>query len=147
MAFGKLAHIRMIGKGDPGWGQTQRWHMQGQTPSVSLYDAPYGANDSNVGDTISAGRHTMRERLPLDEPTLNRSARVSAQLNSLPAARFFGGYVSSGTGQHWSGATTAHTTGTLHKSFNRNAQGAAELHPATVYDPFPSPSSLYPKVV
>lgn len=144
--FGRLAHIRQLGQGAPGWSHG-RWQMAGQTPSVSIYDASYGAGGSNVGDTIQAGWHTMREQLPLDEPTMNRSARVSAQINTLPAARYFGSYVSSGTGQGWSGAAVAHVPRQGNMNFNPNMQGAAELHPATVYDPFPSPSSLYPKVV
>jgi hypothetical protein len=31
--------------------------------------------------------------------------------------------------------------------WNPNMAGAAELHPATTYDPYPSPSQLFPKVV
>ena len=147
MAFGKLAHMRMIGRGDPGWGQTQRWHIAGQTPSVSIYDAGYGAGGSNVGDMIRHGFHMMVEQLPLDEPTMNRSARVSAQINSLPAARYFGAYVSSGTGQGWSGAAVANVPRQGNMNFNPHMAGALELHPATVYDPYPSPSALYPKVV
>ena len=149
MNFGTgYAHMRDRGRA-PGWGQTQRWGLAGANPSVNVYDADFGASDSDVNNTIRNGFHVMGQRLPLSAPTMNRSGRVSAQHDSLPAARYFQGYqgMGSGTGRAWSGGSTANVPRSLHQGWNANMQGAAELHPATTYDPFPSPSSLYPKVV
>lgn len=135
------------GPADPGWGTSQRWHMEGQTPSISIYDKDFGASDSNVHGQISFGFLRRVLKLPLSAPTMTRTGLVGAQLSSLPAARYFQSYAHSGTGRATSPGTAASTAGTLHQNFNPNAQGAAELHPATTYDPFPSPGSLYPKVV
>lgn len=143
----KLAHFQDPGPADPGWGQRQRWGLTGADPSVSIYDADFGASETPFHRQLHAGILRMWQREPLSAPTMNRSGRVSAQHNSSPAARFFQSYTGSGTGHSWSGNSSAYTHGLLNMNFNRNMQGAAELHPATTYDPFPSPSSLYPKVV
>jgi hypothetical protein len=148
VAFGgNVAHIYQRDRGAPGWGQSQAWSMVGATPSVSTYDANFGASDSNVNTQIRGGFFRSMARLPLSGPTMNRGGRVSAQLNSLPAARFFQGYTGSGTGHNWSGGTAAQGQRMTHQNFNPNMAGAAEAHPAMTFDPFPSPSSLYPKVV
>lgn len=133
---------------DPGWGQRQRWQMQGATPTISRYDAPAAPSDTDFHTQIANGLRRIFGRLPIDAPTMTREARVGAQVDSTPAARFFnplGG--ASGTGRTWSGGAVASTKRKLPQNFNPNAQGAAELHPATTYDPLPSPGSLYPKVV
>lgn len=145
---GRLSHIRQRGKGDPGWGQTQRWSVPGATRSVSYYDVPSEQRASNTGNQIRDGVHTMVSELPLSEPTMTRQPRVSALFDSLPNSAFFQGYFMTG----WSGLLmgwTADVRGsrTLHQNFNPHMQGAAELHPATTYDPYPSPAALYPKVV
>lgn len=135
---------------DPGWGQTQRWGLVGATRSVSNYDFDYdggGSSDMNIHRAISTGFLRGQERLPLSAPTMTRDGRISAQLDSLPNAVFFQGYTGSGTGHNWSATTTAYTQNTLVQNANPNMAGAAELHPATTYDPFPSPATLYPKVV
>ena len=148
MAFGAPAHLYDLNGGQPGWGPRVRWNMQGQTPSVSIYDADLGPQmGDNMKNQIVAGFHRMSQALGLSAPTMTRRARIDAQLVSLPAARFFQSYTGSGTGRSWSGGTAAHSSQALVKNFNPNMQGAAELHPATTYDPFPSPGSLYPKVV
>lgn len=148
MAFGNnIAHLYQHDHGNPGWGQTQRYGLVGQTPSVSTYDANFGASEANLDRSVRAGIFSSRGRLPLDAPTLTRVGRVSAQLNSLPAARFFQGYTGAGTGHSWSGGAVAQGQRMTHQNYNPNMAGAAELHPATTYDPFPSPASLYPKVV
>lgn len=170
----ELAHLRQATRGQPGWGRSQRWGLTGQTPSVSHYDFPNDdptvlgppyVEDGNVYDLsggsgqtpnpdnpfwseVRAGIKRFWARQPLDAPTLTRRPRVSAQLSSVPAARFFnqaGGWA--GTGRSWSGAFVPALRPALHQNFNPNMQGAAELHPAINYDPYPSPSSLYPKVV
>ncbi len=144
---GKLSHIRQLGRGDPGWGQTRRWGLAGATRSISQYDAPRPVEDDGMNNRIQRGYHTMSEDLPLSAPTMNRQARVSAQIDSTPNAAFWQGYFMTG----WSGMLIGFVPylahGGLHQNFNRNMQGAAELHPATTYDPYPSPSALYPKVV
>jgi hypothetical protein len=149
MAFGRqnIAHIYQEDGGNPGWGQNQAWALAGGSPSVSLYDASFAPSDTPFHQQIHQGIMRLFGRLPIQEPTMTRGSRVSAQQNSLPAARFFQGYTGAGTGRSWSGGAVAQGQRMTHQNFNPNAQGAAELHPATTYDPFPSPSSLYPKVV
>lgn len=145
----RLAHIRQIGLGDPGWGQTQAWQMPGADPSVSSYDVDQGRNESGLGRRIFGGFLRMQQRLPLDAPTMTRTTRSSAQFSSLPAARFFQGYFS--TGFSWL-APELNVVGSLqhsglHMNFNPGQQGTKELHPATVYDPFPPGGALWPKAV
>lgn len=148
MAFGgNIAHLYQRTGGNPGWGQTQRYGLSGQDRSLSTYDADFGASDSNVNRQIRNGFFRSAGRLPLSAPTITRTGVVSAQQNSLPNAAFFQGYTGSGTGHDWSGGAVAQGQRMTHQNFNRNQQGALELHPAMTYDPFPSPSGLYPKVV
>jgi len=145
---GRQGHLPVgPGPASPGWGNSQRWRLEGADPSVSLYDQDFGASHASVDRQIRDGILSVREELPPQEPTMTRVGRVSAQQSSLPAARFFQSYASAGTGQNWSAGTAAAVPRGLPINFNPNAQGAAELHPATTYDPFPSPASLYPKVV
>ena len=149
MAFGgNVSHLYQKERGNPGWGQSQRWGLTGQDRSVSTYDANFGTSDNTgVSRRIRGGIFTSHARLPLSAPTMNRQGRVSAQQNSLPNAAFFQSYTGAGTGRSWSGAAVAQGQRMTHQNFNPNMQGAAELHPAMTYDPFPSPASLYPKVV
>lgn len=148
MAFGNpLAHIYDKRRGNPGWGQRQAWSLVGQTPSVSTYDADFGASDANNHRTIRDGFFRSFGKLPLSAPTITRTGTVSAQLNSLPAARFFQSYAGSGTGHNWSGGAVGQGQRMTNQNFNPNMQGAAELHPAMTYNPLPSPAALYPKVV
>ena len=149
MAFGRqnLAHFYQQDGGNPGWGQRQRWALPGADRSVSTYDADFGASDSNVRRTIRDGFFRSFGRLPLSAPTMTRTGLVSAQQNSLPNAAFFQSYTGAGTGHNWSGGAVATGQRMTHQNFNPNMQGAAELHPAMTYDPFPSPSGLDPKVV
>lgn len=148
MATFGIAHLRLIGRGQPGWGETQRWHMAGADPSYSVYDRPSTVSDDGLHRRYRGGTLTMHELLPPGEPTMTRRARVSALQSSLPAASFFQSYTGAGTGRSWSPGSTPQLQHTgLHQNFNPHMMGAAELHPATTYDPFPSPSALYPKVV
>ena len=140
------------GPASPGWGQSQCWQLEGASPSISTYDLPWPGSDTDFHSELRAGLKRLWGRLPLSAPTMTRRGRVAAQRSSLPAARFFQSYAHAGTGRATSpvmagGAVMVPRKGSLHKDFNPNAQGAAELHPATTYDPYPSPSSLYPKVV
>lgn len=141
-------HLPASGLADPGWGQRQAWQMEGADPSVSLYDVDYGASGSNLDRRVHGGVLTIHELLPPGEPTMTRVGRVSAEHVTLPAARFFQSYTGAGTGRDWSAGAVASVPRRLSTSSQRSsAWGAAELHPATTYDPFPSPASLYPKVV
>ena len=146
---GQISHIYQPDRGDPGWGQTQAWGLAGFTPGYSTYDADFdnGKLDNDFHSQVAAGFKKVWARLPLSAPTMTRDARWSAQRQSLPAARFFQSYTGAGTGRNWSGAQAAQGQRSLRGGWNPNMQGAAELHPATTYDPFPSPASLYPKVV
>lgn len=148
MAFGgNIAHIYQKERGNPGWGHRTVWQMAGATRSVSTYDVDFGKSDTNTWRRIRGGLFSSHSRLPLDAPTMTRSGRVSAQIDTLPNAAFFQGYTGAGTGRSWSGGMVAQGQRMTHQNFNPNMQGAAELHPATTYDPFPSPATLYPKVV
>ncbi len=131
----------------PGWGQTQRWGLAGATPSSSIYDADFGASAVDLHRQITGGTESDRELLPPSEYTMTRSGLVGAQLSSLAAARFFQSYDGAGTGRAEVSGVAAWTPRSLAINFNPNQQGAAELHPATVYAPFPAPAELYPKVV
>ena len=145
--FRKAAHLYDPQAGAPGWNDP-RWGLEGYDPAVSIYDQDFGRSDSNIRRIVKDGMIRLLSRQPLSAPTMTRSGRVSAQHNTLPAARFFnqlGG--AAGTGQAFSPAMVAQGQRSLRLGWNPNMQGAAELHPPTSYDPFPSPSSLYPKVV
>lgn len=140
------------GPASPGWGQSQRWQMEGADPSISHYDSDLGAGKpQGVLRRLFSGILTIAQELPPSELTSTRRARFGAQQSSLPAARFFQSYAHAGTGRATSPvsaggvATVPRQASTA--SRRGTAWGAAELHPATTYDPFPSPGSLYPKVV
>ncbi len=144
---GRLSHIRQRGLGDPGWGQTQRWLLEGVSRSVSYYDVPSAERSPNMSNRIRGGVHTMEETLPIDAPTLTRNPRTS-QFESIGNAAHFQGYFMTG----WSGLTAGFYTpnvphGALAPSWNPHMAGALELHPATTYDPFPAAATFYPKVV
>ena len=148
--MGLLAHFRNpadVGPAAPGWGQSQRWGLEGQTPSVSIYQAEDDQSDTDWHRDVRGGEISDRGRIPVEELTMTRRGRIGAQLVSLPAARFFQSYTGSGTGRAEVAGVAAWTPRSLTINFNPNAQGAAELHPATSYQPYPSPSELYPKVV
>lgn len=140
------------GPASPGWGQQQRWHQEGASPSISTYDQPFAPSDTDFHSELRAGLRRLWGRLPLSAPTLTRQARVGAQRSSLPASRFFQSYAHAGTGRATSpvmaGGAVMGTRKSLSTASQRGAPaGQAELHPATTYDPYPSPGSLYPKVV
>lgn len=148
----RKAHLPYGYVADPGWGQTQGWGLEGADPSVSLYDADLGAGKpQGVLRRLFSGILTISQELPPSELTSTRRARISAQQSSIPAARFFQSYTGAGTGRATSPldvggvATVPRQASTA--SRRSSAWGSAELHPATTYDPFPSPASLYPKVV
>ena len=145
----KIAHVRMLGQGDPGWGQTQKWQMVGADPSVSFYDVEYGSEQSNLSHSIGGNMQTHRQENPTSQVTTTRNARESALHSSVPAARFFQGYFA--TSFSWL-APELNLVGKLaHQpismNWNPHAPGSAELHPATVYNPFPPGAALWPKAV
>ena len=140
------------GPSDPGWGQAQKWGLEGADPSVSLYDADLGAGKlQGILRRLFSGVLTISQELPPSELTSTRRARISAQQSSLPAARFFQSYTGAGTGRATSpadqGGVATVPRQLTSSSRESSAWGAAELHPATTFDPYPSPASLYPKVV
>ena len=140
------------GPASPGWGQSQRWHQEGASPSISTYDLPWPASETDFHSQVWAGIKRLWDRLPISEPTMSRHARVAMQRGSLPASVFFQSYAHAGTGRATSpvvaGGSVMGTRKSLSTASQRGAPpGQAELHPATTYDPFPSPASLYPKVV
>jgi hypothetical protein len=142
------AHFQSPGPSPPGWGQSQRWALEGATPSVSFYEVDFGASDDQNLGQIVAGFIRRMARLPLSAPTITRSGRVGSQFSSYPAAVFFNQLGNaSGTGRNFSPGAVASVPHQMNKDNNPGAYGAAELHPATTYDPYPAPGALYPKVV
>lgn len=140
------------GPADPGWGQSQKWQMEGADPSISIYDGDQGAGKlQGIMRRIVAGVLTIGQAIPPSEPTMTRRARFSAQQSSLPAARFFQSYTGAGTGRATSPVSQGGVATVPRKLTTSSLKGAppgqAELHPATTYDPYPTPASLYPKVV
>lgn len=143
----KLTHFRKAGAGDPMWSGACVYGLSGATPSMSQYDSPDPLSDrfsSEIGYRVSAGVVTFREPVAVDEPSLTRKARVSAQLDSTPAARFFQGFGN----LHWSGIMAGFRPQImprpLAQNFNPNQRGSKELHPATTYKPFPPMGSIVP---
>lgn len=139
------------GPASPGWGQSQCWHLEGASPSISTYDLPWPSSDTDFHSQVHAGIKRFFQRLPIKELTMTRRARVAAQRSSLPASRFFQSYAHAGTGRATSPAVAGGVATVPRRMGTASRRGApagqAELHPATTYDPFPSPASLYPKVV
>lgn len=146
-------HLPASGIADPGWGQAQAWQMDGASPSVSVYDALLERGEpQGVLRRLFSGILTISQELPPSEPTMTRHARIGAQRSSLPASAFFQSYAEAGTGRATSPASEGGIAMGTRKGMSTASQrgapaGQAELHPATTYDPFPSPGSLYPKVV
>lgn len=145
----KIAHVRMLGQGDPGWGQTQAWGMVGYDPSVSGYDINTPSGPSNLGHSIGGNVNTVTAENPTSQVTTTRDARASSVFSSMPAARFFQGYFA--TSFSWL-APDLNLVGHLAhqpitQNWNPHAPGSAELNPATVYNPFPPGAALWPKAV
>jgi hypothetical protein len=143
------AHFQNPGPAPPGWGNSQQWHVEGATPSVSFYEVDLpGDLDNPFWSEIKAGIKRAWERLPLSAPTITRANRVGSQFSSVPAAVFFNQLGNaSGTGRNFSPGAVASVPHQMNKDNNPGAYGSAELHPATSYEPFPAPGALYPKVV
>ena len=142
------AHIPDSQVSPKGWPGTARRHMAGFDPATVNFNMEYGASGVTVDQQIRAGVGQQFMPQPLTAPlTANRSGLVSSQYNNLAASSFFQGYTGSGTGQSFSGGTSVHMVNALAKNNNRNMAGAAEPFPAMTYDPYPSPATLYPKVV
>lgn len=122
--------------------------MAGYDPAIVEFNLDYGAGGLNNNQQVRAGVHTIESPQPLTAATITRSGLVASQYNNIGAAPVFnplGG--ASGTGRNWSGGTSAHMVNALAQNNNPHMAGAAEAFPAMTYDPFPSPATLYPKVV
>jgi hypothetical protein len=144
----KLAFVRSIGYGDPFWGQTQTWGLAGYDPSISDYDVAEGSESLNMAHSIGGNVNDVGVQNPTSQVTTTRDARFSL-FNSLPAARFFQGYFSPSFAWLAPGYNVVgHLQhGGLPQNWSPGAQGAAELHPATTYNPYPPGGALYPKAV
>lgn len=144
----KIAHVRHLGQGDPGWGQTQRWTMPGADPSVSVYDHEEGSEQSNLSRQIRGGVSSSRAQQDPTAPTTTRDARYQF-FDSTPAARFFQGYFS--VGFSWLAphydlvGKLAHQP--LSMNWNRMQPGSKEQQPATTFDPYPPGGVIWPKAV
>lgn len=139
----KLTHFRAPGMGDPMWSGQCVYDLAGQSPSVSVYEADdeYAADDG-MTYSITAGIVRGGDRLHVDEPTMTRRSRVSAQFNAGPAAATFQGYFN----PRWSGLFSGYFHPTprpaMHQNFNPGQMGSKELHKATQYKPVPPMGSL-----
>lgn len=143
----KLAFFRKPGAGDPMWSGACVYGLTGATPSMSQYDSPDPISDffdDEMPYAVRAGVVVDPQRIPPDEPTITRNARVSAHLDSTPAARFFQGTFNA----HWSGIMAGFRPQIrprpLVQNFNPGQKGSKELHPATQYKPFPPMGSIVP---
>jgi hypothetical protein len=147
----KLAFFRKVGAGDPMWSGSCIYGLTGATPSVSQYDADDTLSDrfsDQMPYHVRAGVVTERRLVDADEYTMTRKARVSAHLDSSPAARSFQSFGN----VRWSGILEGFglaprpltKRAPLVQAFNPNAFGAKELHPATQYKPFPPMGSIVP---
>lgn len=147
----KLSHFRKVGAGDPMWSGSCIYGLSGQTMSLSQYDSPDPLSDSIPDEMpyhVRAGVVTERQLIDAREPTMTRSARVSAHLDSSPNARTFQGFGN----VRWSGMLEGFglaprpltKRAPLVQGFNPNAFGSKELHPATQYRPFPPMGSIVP---
>lgn len=122
--------------------------MAGFDPATVNFNIDYGASGVTVDQRVRAGTRTTETPQPVTAPTITRTGLVASQYNNVGASPFFnplGG--ASGTGRNWSGGTSAHMVNALAQNNNPHMAGAAEAFPAMTYDPFPSPATLYPKVV
>ena len=143
-----LAHIRQLDLANPGWGQQQVWSLPGATPSEGFFNVTEGSDGTNMHHSIGGNVETIRRENPASQPTTTRDARYDV-FSSLPAARFFQGYFS--TGFSWL-APELNVVGNLthmplHANWNPAQQGTKELYPATVFNPYPPGGALWPKAV
>jgi hypothetical protein len=141
----KLTHFRKAGAGSPMWSGQCVYDLSGQSPSVSEYDADDFLSDQG-GDGINyalrGGVVWQKSFRDAEEYTTTRNARVSAQFESAPAARFFQGFAN----LHWSGLMAGFRPQfqprPLTQNMNPAAFGSKELHKATQYKPVPPMGSL-----
>lgn len=141
----KLTHFRKAGAGSPMWSGQCVYDLAGQSPSISEYDHDDYLSDQsgdNLDYALRAGVVWNKSFRDAEEYTLTRNARVSAQQDSAPAARFFQGFAN----LHWSGLMAGFRPQfqprPLTKQWNPNQAGAKELHKATQYKPFPPMGSI-----
>lgn len=143
----KLSHFRKAGAGDPMWSGSCVYGLSGATPSFSQYDVDDTLSDyfsDQMPYHVRNGVVTEKSLVAADEPTMTRKARVSAHLDSSPAARTFQGTFNA----HWSGIMAGFrpqiAPRPLVQNFNPGQAGSKELHPATQYKPFPPMGSIVP---
>lgn len=142
------AHLPASQVWGKGWPGTATRQLAGYDPATVNFNMEYGASGVNVDQQVSGGVLGNFSPQQITAPiTATRQGLVASQYNNVAAASFFQGYTGSGTGQGWSGGTSVHMVNALAKNNNPHMQGAAEPFPAMTYSPFPSPATLYPKVV
>ncbi len=141
----KLAHIRSLGYGLRMW-DSPRYYTPGLSLSHSIYDRETVSGDEQVHERVRQGVFTMQQRMPITDPTMNRSPRIGAQFSSLAQM----GSWQSGWQTNWDhlySRPNLSETRTLTQNNTRNAKGRAEGQRATVYNPWPSSGALYPKAI
>ena len=142
----ELAHIRLVGQGSPGWGESQIWHLAGDSPTLSVYDYPdTERRDQGFAARIRDGVLTLKRLKNPGDPTMNRHARASAVQVSTPAAQTFQGYFSPTFS--WVGMNPQISPRPLVQNSSPSLFGTKEAHRATVYNPVPSSGEIFPKYV
>jgi hypothetical protein len=141
----KLTHFRKAGAGSPMWSGQCVYDLAGQSPSVSEYDHDDYLSDvtpDQMSYQLRGGVVWNKNMRNADEYTTTRNARVAAQFESAPAARFFQGFAN----LHWSGMLAGFRPmfqpRPLTQNMNPAAFGTKELHKATQYKPFPPMGSI-----
>jgi hypothetical protein len=144
-ALRKLTHFRKAGAGSPMWSGQCVYDIAGVSPSVSVYDQDDDLSDvtaDQMNYQLRGGVVWEKNMRDAEEYTTTRNARVAAQFESAPAARFFQGFAN----LHWSGMLAGFrpmfAPRPLTQNMNPAAFGSKELHKATQYKPFPPMGSI-----
>lgn len=143
----KLAFIR----GAPPEGDLYtgaQYALPGMSPSHSVYDAPELTEDEGMHERVRAGTITQTHPQQLTNATITRTPRIGAQFSSLAALPIFQSFANLQWSHSFPGVRpNLGELRTLTQNFNPNAPGRAEQQRATVYNPWPPASSIFPKAL
>ena len=141
----KLTHFRKPGAGSPMWSGQCVYDVAGVSPSISEYDVHDVYSDSipdQMNYQLRGGVVWSKAMRDAEEYTTTRNARVAAQFESAPAARFFQGYFNARWSGMMDGFRPQFQPRPLTQNMNPNQMGSKELHKATQYKPVPPMGSL-----
>src|SRR5438132_10138094 len=143
----KLAFIRGTPPSGDLW-QTPVYALPGMSPSHSIYDAAEQVEDEGMHERVRAGTVTETRPQRLTNPTATRQPRIGAQFSSLAAAHLWQGFANLQWSHSYPGLRPQlGELRTLTMNFNPNAPGRAEQQRATVYNPWPPASAIFPKAL